>query len=130
LDPRLEKFVPDDLRDIIARMETWAQEQCLQDKAAKECRADLRRCADGKWENWERLQGQDLDSVTMKFFRSSLMFQHGGLASPSVSIEFMLYPTPRGNNEPLGSYRFSVRLDGYAVGGYLILFPVAEPSAV
>lgn len=129
MNPHLEKFVPADLRDIIARMEEWAQEQRLLDRATEACRSDLRYCAAERWDGWERLQGHDLEAVTVKFFRHSLMFQHNGLAAPNVVTEFMLFHTPHFEENALGSYRFSVRLDGKAFGSHLIIFPVAEDAS-
>ncbi len=123
MDTRHERFIPTGLRDIIIRLEEWAQEQRLIDRASEQCRTDLGRCLAEQWEGWERLEGRDLETIELQFFRHTLTFQHGGLGPPTVTTELVLHFSPRGGDGPFGSYRFSVRLDGYVVGGFLIAFP-------
>ena len=111
-----EKFVPVEFRDIVTRLEEWAAEERLLEKARLACLAEMQRFLCQSLPGHERLVGLDLGRIEMRLFHHSLVFGSEGLAPPTVYTDLFLFTeisaAASQGRQPLGTYRHGTHLDG------------------
>lgn len=124
-----EKFVPVEFRDIVTRLEEWAAEEHLLEKARRACLTEMQRFLSHSLPGHEPLVSLDLDRIEMRLFRHSLEFGSERLAPPSVYTELFLFTETSAagaspGRQPLGTYRHGTHLDGVVRNriGFLNLF--------
>jgi hypothetical protein len=102
-------------------------------KTIQSCKVSLHNCAIEEAELFpttnieiDVLKGHKLSDIKLHFDKQSLVFKHGVLSYPYVSVQIGLYiADPKGihfcNLKLIGTYRLIVMLDGEIVDDYLVL---------
>jgi hypothetical protein len=121
-----------ELLDAVAKLEEWAKQQRLTDRAMDACRVELQRYISSVTDPANPLFGRDPSEVEMKFHEHHLVFDRAfKLPFTMVMTELGLFINESAEDEEtgryinriaLGKYRYCTRLDGKLEEGYLELW--------
>jgi hypothetical protein len=118
-----------ELLDAVSKLEEWAKQQRLTERAIDACRVELQKYVESVTNPANPLFGRDPSEVEIKFHEHHLVFDRAfklpfTLVITEVGL-FLNIPTTdeeMSNRICLGKYRYCTRLDGKLEEGYLELW--------